>query len=74
MPHVVWRLFATPIGMLHGYPLVLVVQRERRSDLCAEGVVLAGTWFALLFVSLVRYMTTTPSAEGRLLIPGIASL
>jgi 4-amino-4-deoxy-L-arabinose transferase-like glycosyltransferase len=53
--------------------VVLIARRERRSDLCAEGVVLAGTWFALLFGSLVRYMTTTPSAEGRLLFPGIAS-
>lgn len=39
----------------------------------AEGLLLASTWFVLLFVSLIRYMTTTPSAEGRLLFPGIAA-
>ncbi len=47
----------------------MVVRRDAR----AEGLLLAGAWFVLLFASLVRYMTTTPSAEGRLLFPGIAA-
>jgi hypothetical protein len=38
-----------------------------------EGLFLCGAWLVLLFASLVRYMTTTPSAEGRLLYPGIAA-
>lgn len=50
-----------------------VIQRKTRGDVNAEGLLLAGAWFVLLFISLVRYMTTTPSAEGRLLFPGIAS-
>ena len=43
--------------------------RERDRD-TASALLLTGTWFVLLFASLVRYMTTTPSAEGRLLFPG----
>lgn len=39
----------------------------------AEGLLITGVSFLLLFVSLVRYMMTTPSAEGRLLFPGIAA-
>jgi hypothetical protein len=38
-----------------------------------EGLLLAGTWFLLLFASLVQYMVTTPSDEGRLLFPGTAA-
>ncbi|MCX7681201.1 MAG: glycosyltransferase family 39 protein, partial [Anaerolineae bacterium] len=38
-----------------------------------EGLLVAGVTFLLLFASLLHYMMTTPSAEGRLLFPGIAA-
>jgi len=47
--------------------------REKRSGKSAQGLLLAGVWFLLLFASLVKYMVTTPSDEGRLLFPGIAA-
>jgi 4-amino-4-deoxy-L-arabinose transferase-like glycosyltransferase len=72
-PPVFWGLGAlmalSTIGVV-----VLIVGRKRRADLCAEGLILVGAWLVLLFASLVRYMTTTPSAEGRLLFPGLASV
>jgi 4-amino-4-deoxy-L-arabinose transferase-like glycosyltransferase len=37
-----------------------------------KGLLLASTWLALLCISLVRFMTITPAATGRLLFPGIA--
>jgi hypothetical protein len=53
---------------------ITILWRDKRASLGAEALVVSGAWFVLLFASLVRYMTTTPSAEGRLLFPGIASL
>ncbi|MCP4538657.1 MAG: hypothetical protein GY832_16100 [Chloroflexi bacterium] len=49
----------------------MIIRRDVRAK--TEGVLLAGTWFLLLFASLVKYMVTTPSDEGRLLFPGIAA-
>ncbi|MBL7199285.1 MAG: glycosyltransferase family 39 protein [Anaerolineae bacterium] len=50
-----------------------IVRIGRGEYECADGLLLAGTWFVLLLASLVRYMTITPSAEGRFLLPAIAS-
>ena len=50
-----------------------IAQPKVRAVAESDGLLLAGVWFVLLFASLIRYMTTTPSAEGRLLYPGIAS-
>jgi 4-amino-4-deoxy-L-arabinose transferase-like glycosyltransferase len=69
---VFWGLGALLAVSVPGLVL-LAAHRRRREGLCAEGVILAGAWFVLLFASLIRYMNTTPSAEGRLLFPGIAS-
>jgi hypothetical protein len=52
----------------------LLVRRNVRTMADMDGLVLAGIWFALLCVSLVRFMTITPAATGRLLFPGIAAL
>jgi 4-amino-4-deoxy-L-arabinose transferase-like glycosyltransferase len=71
-PSVFWALGVLVALAVLGV-ILMIVKRRHREDLCAEGMILAGTWFALLFVSLIRYMNTTPSAEGRLLFPGIAS-
>jgi hypothetical protein len=52
----------------------LIARRSVFAEANARGLLLAGTWFALLLVSLVRYMTITPAAAGRLLFPGLAAL
>lgn len=75
---VFWGLGALLVTAVAGWGLLIVrlAQRERppqEGGLWSEGVLLSGVWLLLLFVSLIRYMTTTPSAEGRLLYPGIAS-
>jgi hypothetical protein len=51
----------------------LIGQISHREHQRADGLLLAGTWLILVFASLVRYMTITPSAEGRFLLPAIAS-
>ncbi len=74
-------LFPPPVFWVLGLLLLLatagwvrlLARRNARARVNAEGLLLASTWFLLLFASLVRYMTTTPSAEGRLLFPGIAA-
>jgi 4-amino-4-deoxy-L-arabinose transferase-like glycosyltransferase len=74
-------LFPAPIFWTLGLLLALVVagwvrfivRRSARSGMNTEGLLLVGVWLVLLFASLVRYMTTTPSAEGRLLFPGLAA-
>jgi 4-amino-4-deoxy-L-arabinose transferase-like glycosyltransferase len=71
-PSVFWALGLLAVMALVGL-LRLAVQREARAGVYAEGLVLAGTWFVLLFISLIRYMRTTPSDEGRLLFPGIGA-
>ena len=48
------------------------VQNDAFVRLNPEGLLLASVWFVLLFVSLLRFMTITPAATGRLLFPGIA--
>ncbi|HDQ74192.1 MAG TPA: hypothetical protein ENN19_19170, partial [Chloroflexi bacterium] len=47
--------------------------REPLAAFSTAGLLLAGVWFVMLFASLVKYMLTTPSDEGRLLFPGIAA-
>ena len=71
-PSVFWALGLLAVMAIVGL-LRLTVQREARAHMYAEGLVLAGTWFVLLFISLIRYMRTTPSDEGRLLFPGIGA-
>jgi 4-amino-4-deoxy-L-arabinose transferase-like glycosyltransferase len=75
------RLFPSPVFWALGLLVALatagwarlIVRRDARAKVNTDGLLLAGTWFVLLFAGLVRYMTTTPSAEGRLLFPGIAA-
>jgi hypothetical protein len=71
-PVVFWALGLLALVAAVGWAR-MIVRREARALVNAEGLLLAGTWFILLFVSLIRYMMTTPSAEGRLLFPGIAA-
>lgn len=71
-PVVFWTLGLLALVAAVGW-VRIIVQREARALVNAEGLLLAGTWFIFLFISLIRYMMTTPSAEGRLLFPGIAA-
>jgi 4-amino-4-deoxy-L-arabinose transferase-like glycosyltransferase len=71
-PSVFWALGLLAVLAVVGL-LRLTVQPKARARLYAEGLVLAGTWSVLLFISLIRYMRTTPSDEGRLLFPGIGA-
>jgi hypothetical protein len=74
-------LFSPPVYWGFGLLLAVAVagwgrwtvRASRGEQESASGLLLIGTWFVLLFASLVRYMTTTPSAEGRFLLPAIAS-
>jgi hypothetical protein len=74
-PTVFWALGLLVAIAVAGWAWLCV--RLVRRNVCvkvnAEGLLLAGVWFVLLFGGLIRYMATTPSAEGRLLFPGIAS-
>jgi 4-amino-4-deoxy-L-arabinose transferase-like glycosyltransferase len=54
--------------------LVRALVRARSSEFDSEGLALAALWLVLLLISLVKYMATTPSDEGRLLFPGVAVL
>lgn len=63
-------------GWLRTIRRVMAGAHERaagQSALSTEGMLLVGAWFVMLFASLVKYMLTTPSDEGRLLFPGIAA-
>ena len=73
LPHgVFWALGALLALAAAGW-VRLIARPKARQRTDHVGLLLAGVWFVLLFASLIRYMTTTPSAEGRLLYPGIAS-
>lgn len=71
-PVVFWALGLVMLLTIAGW-VRLVARREVFAQADARGLLLAGTWFALLFASLVRYMTITPAAAGRLLFPGLAA-
>jgi len=71
-PPVFWTLGLLTAAAAAGW-MKLIVRRDLRTKVNVEGLLLAGTWFVMLFASLVKYMLTTPSDEGRLLFPGIAS-
>lgn len=71
-PLVFWGLGLLAVMAILGL-LRLAFQRGARARVYTAGLVLAGTWFVLLFISLIRYMRTTPSDEGRLLFPGIGA-
>ena len=71
-PVIFWALGLLAMLATAGW-VRLIARRDARAKVNAEGLLLAGTWFVLLFASLVRYMMTTPAAAGRLLFPGMAS-
>jgi len=75
-PLVFWLLGLLTVLAAAGWIRLIgrLVRRDRRVTASPQGLLLSGVWFLLLFASLVRYMLTTPSDEGRLLFPGIAAL
>ncbi len=48
--------------------------RGKREKGQAKALLIAAVWLAIVFASLVRYMATTPAAQGRLLFPALASI
>lgn len=70
---VFWGLGLLAVLAVAGWVRLIAVRRAR-AGVSTPGLLLASAWFVVLFASLVRYMTTTPSAEGRLLFPGIGAL
>ena len=74
---VFWALGSLAVAAILGWVRMIArlpLQRSKPAQwFHLERLLLAGAWFVLLFASLVRYMTTTPSAEGRLLFPGVAA-
>jgi hypothetical protein len=74
-PAVFWGLGPLVVLAAAGWVDMIVRRpwRKERPRMSAQGLLLAGVWFLLLFTSLVKYMVTTPSDEGRLLFPGIAA-
>lgn len=74
-PPVFWLLglfliFAT-VGLLQQTKTLL---SSRFTPHVSRPLLLITTWFVLVFASLVRYMLTTPAAEGRLLFAAIAPI
>jgi hypothetical protein len=69
---VFWALGLLAVLAVAGW-IKLILRRDWRAKMDVEGLLLAGAWFLMLFASLIRYMLTTPSDEGRLLFPGIAA-
>ncbi|TET52058.1 MAG: DUF2029 domain-containing protein, partial [Anaerolineales bacterium] len=71
-PAVLAVLGALAVAAAAGW-IRMIFRRSQRADADAEGLLLAGAWFVILFASVVYYMVTTPADEGRLLYPGIAA-
>jgi len=67
-----WLLAAATLVAMIGW-IRLLARRELVAELFIEGVVLSAVWFAVLCISLLRFMSLTPAATGRLLFPGIAA-
>jgi 4-amino-4-deoxy-L-arabinose transferase-like glycosyltransferase len=67
-----WLLAALTLVAVVGW-IRLLAKRELAARLFIEGVVLSAVWFAVLCASLLRFMSLTPAANGRLLFPGIAA-
>ncbi|MGC9395747.1 MAG: hypothetical protein ACP5J4_12930, partial [Anaerolineae bacterium] len=67
-----WFLAALTLVAVIGW-IKLLAKRELAVRLFVEGVVLFAVWFAVLCISLLRFMSLTPAANGRLLFPGIAA-
>lgn len=67
-----WLLAAATLVAVSGWVRVLA-KRELASGIFIEGMLLSAVWFAVLCVSLLRFMSLTPAANGRLLFPGIAA-
>jgi hypothetical protein len=68
-----WVLWALGLLLAVAGWVRMIARPKARAAADREGLLLAAAWFVLLFASLIRYMATTPSGEGRLLYPGIAS-
>jgi len=67
-----WLLAAATLTAVIGWVRVLT-RRELVGRFFVEGVILSAVWFAVLCISLLRFMSLTPAANGRLLFPGIAA-
>lgn len=67
-----WLLAAATLVAVTGW-IRLLAKRELAAGLFVEGVALSAVWFAVLCISLLRFMSLTPAANGRLLFPGIAA-
>ncbi len=67
-----WLLAAATLVAAIGWIRALA-KRELASGIFVEGVILSAVWFAVLSISLLRFMSQTPAANGRLLFPGIAA-
>jgi 4-amino-4-deoxy-L-arabinose transferase-like glycosyltransferase len=61
------------IGLLALAGVPLYLWRERRAGQRGQ-LALAAAWPALLFLALVRWTSTTPASQGRLLFPGLTCL
>lgn len=67
-----WLLAIAMLLVVIGW-IKLLVRHEIATSLFVEGVALSGVWFVVLCISLLRFMSVTPAANGRLLFPGIAA-
>ena len=67
-----WLLAAATLAAVIGW-LRLLAKRELAARFFGAGVVLSAVWLAVLCISLLRFMSLTPAANGRLLFPGIAA-
>jgi 4-amino-4-deoxy-L-arabinose transferase-like glycosyltransferase len=67
-----WLLAVMTLVAVIGW-IELLVKRKPVAGFFGEGVILSAVWFAVLCVSLLRFMSLTPAANGRLLFPGIAA-
>jgi hypothetical protein len=67
-----WFLAAVTLVAVIGW-IKLLVKRKPAAGFFGEGVILSAVWLAVLCISLLRFMSLTPAANGRLLFPGIAA-
>jgi hypothetical protein len=67
-----WLVAAATLAAIAGW-IKALVKREMPAGLFGEGLILSAVWFAVLCLSLLRFMSLTPAANGRLLFPGIAA-
>ncbi|MBN2390821.1 MAG: glycosyltransferase family 39 protein, partial [Anaerolineae bacterium] len=67
-----WLLAAVTLVVVVGW-IKLLGARKPVVGFLGEGVILSAVWLAVLCISLLRFMSLTPAANGRLLFPGIAA-